>query len=200
MIEAFERFIAYICPDCSSISDCIINVFDFSGNNKLELKCLDKYCKTPAITLSMKNDKMKLDIHCPVCTEMHSFTISKNAFWSKDLVTFTCPGSGIDIFFAGEERQVVDAVNENERLLDESNDMMDDLSGELSLILQTLDCLHEVLEDKRLICNCGSRNLFPVINSDKIYVECSDCGKKFPITPSESLINLLITTDGDFKL
>lgn len=200
MVESLNRFVAYICPECSGISDCNINIFDFSGNKCVDLKCIDKYCKTQAVILSMKNDKMKIDVYCPVCTQNHTFTISKNAFWSNDIITFNCPNSGISIFFAGNKKSVIDAVNENEKMFEDTEELTENLTNELHIILHTLDALHKVMNEKRLICKCGSRNLFPLFQSDQMYVLCEDCKKKYPITPSADLLDLLTNTKDDFKL
>lgn len=200
MIERFNRFIAYVCPDCSGTSDTVVNVFDFSGGKGVTLKCSDRLCKNSTGTLTMKNDKMKIALKCPVCTDIHTFTISKNAFWSQELVTFDCINSGITIFFAGERDAVIEAVNETERMLEEIEEEPDFFSDELKTVLRTLDILHDVLEKKRMICKCGSRNLFPVFESETMYVECEDCNLKIPIKPSPELLNLLSGSDDDFRL
>lgn len=200
MIENLNRFVAYICPQCAGISDCSINIFDFSGNKPMVLKCIDKYCKAHSLTITMKNDKMKIDLICPVCTQNHNFSISKNAFWSNDIVTFNCPNSGISVFFAGSKKSVIEAVDENEKLFEDTEELTENLTNELHIILHTLDALHKVMREKRLICKCGSRNLFPVFESEQMYVVCEDCKRKFPINPTEKLLNLLSNTKDDFKL
>ena len=74
------------------------------------------------------------------------------------------------------------------------------LTEELSLVLQTLDALHIVMEENRLICKCGSRNMFPVFENNNMYAECEDCKERFPIVPSEELLKVLTDTDNDLKL
>ena len=60
MIENLNRFIAYICPDCSGISDMSVGLFDFSGKSEITLTCIDKTCKGKTGILHMKDDKIKL--------------------------------------------------------------------------------------------------------------------------------------------
>ncbi len=200
MIEKINRFIAYICPECSGVSDKYISLFEFSGKKNIELCCIDKYCKSKSVILTNISDKMKINIVCPVCTQNHSFSISTNKFWSTDIITFDCPNAGIPIFFAGQEEKVIDAVNESEKMFEETENTADDITGELSLVLCTLDCIHEVLDQKRMICRCGGRNIYPVFDKEQMYVECEDCKKKYPINPSEELLSLLATSKGDFQL
>ena len=200
MIENVNRFIAYICPECSGISDGFINVFDFSGNKPLSLICTDKNCKHEAGIITLKGDKMKLTLKCPVCTETHSYTISKSVFWSESLITFNCLNSGIAIFFAGGKKNVLEAVEESERMFDEDDTDIELLTDEIKAIFQTLDILHSVLEEKRMICRCGSRNLYPSVTNDRLFVECEDCQRKYPINPTQELMRLLSSSSDDFKL
>lgn len=199
MIENVNRFIAYICPECSGISDGFINVFDFSGGKPLQLICTDKHCKHEAGVITVKGDKMKLTLKCPVCSETHSYTISKSVFWSESLITFNCLNAGITIFFAGDKKNVLEAVEESEKIYDDDADM-ELLTDEIKAIFRTLDILHKVLEEKRMICRCGSRNLYPAVAEDRLYVECEDCKRKYPINPTRELMNLLSTSTDDFKL
>lgn len=200
MIENINRFIAYICPECSGISDGTISLFDFSGKNQISLDCTDKICKGKAGILQMKGDKIKIIIKCPVCSENHTYTISTNAFWSKELITFDCTNSAITVFFAGDKKAVLDAVEEAEKMFDIMETETELLTDELRLVLQTLDALHTVMEESRLICKCGSRNMFPVFENDNMYVECEDCKQRFPVVPSEELLKLLTESDNDLKL
>lgn len=200
MIENLNRFIAYICPDCSGISDMSVGLFDFSGKSEITLTCIDKTCKGKTGILHMKDDKIKLVINCPVCTETHTYTISTNAFWSKELITFECANSGVSIFFAGKEKAVIRAVEEAEKMFDIMETESELLTDEVRLVLQTLDALHIVMEENRLICKCGSRKMFPVFENDNMYVECEDCEKRFPIVPSPELLKVLTETDNDLKL
>ena len=200
MIDNLNRFVAYICAECSGISDTKINVFDFSGDIDIKLVCADKQCKCHSGTIAMKNDKMRISLKCPVCTSNHSFTISKNAFWSKDLITFDCTNAGIPIFFAGDEESVISAVNESEKMFDDFEGQEDLLPDELKLVLEIFDALHFVLEEHRMICKCGSRNLYPLFESDTMKVVCEDCGNQYPIKPSRELLNMLSRSKDDFKL
>ena len=200
MIENLKRFIAYICPDCSGITDTKISLFDFSGKAEIHLSCADKICTGEAGAICMKGDKVKLIMKCPVCGETHTYSISTNAFWSKELITFECANSGVTIFFAGEEKAVMSAVDEAEKMFDLMETDADLLTDELRLVLQTLDALHIVMDEKRLICKCGSRNMFPVFENDEMYVECEDCKNRFPIVPSAELLKLLSDSENDLKL
>lgn len=200
MIENVNRFIAYICPECNEISDGYINVFDFSGNKSLHLTCTDKHCLHEAGVISVKGDKMKLTLNCPVCSETHSYTISKSVFWSESLITFNCANASVTIFFAGDKKSVLEAVEESEKFFEEDEIDIELLSDEIKAIFETLDILHGVLEEKRMICRCGSRNLYPSVSNDRLFIECEDCKKKYPINPTRKLMDLLISSKDDFKL
>lgn len=200
MIDNINQFIAYICCECSGISEVRTNIFNFSGNNALVLKCTDMNCKPDVGVIKMSGDKMKISLKCAVCTETHTFSISKSAFWTNELITFSCPNSGIPIFFAGKEESVIECVNENESIFDDPALDPETLSEELKLVFDTLDALHNIMQDKRMICKCGNRNLFPVFEDETLYIECESCHQKFPIKASQELLNVLTKQEGDFKL
>ncbi len=105
-----SRYIAYICPLCMQINMKNINIFEFSSHSPLELLCDVDECFEECVYIFRSKDKFKIEIECPVCGEAHSFNISSSGFIFKDLLTFKCPESNIDIFFIGDKNSVEKAV------------------------------------------------------------------------------------------
>lgn len=111
-LNNLSRSIAYICPFCMQINTKNINIFEFSSHTPLKFLCEYDDCGEKCLYISRTKDKFKIDVECPVCEDVHSFIISSSGFLFKDLLTFKCPESNIDIFFIGDNEKVEKAVSE----------------------------------------------------------------------------------------
>jgi len=202
MIKAFKGTLGYICPICSDITTVEITPFSLSTeNNSRAFFCdsckRDKQC----VCFTEKGDKYKIQVSCPVCEETHSFIISKNAFWS-DEIYFCCPNSGIKIFFFGDKKNIIAAINENEK---ELASMLDDFNLEqpeidLSILYPMLDNIHRLLKDKKIVCHCGSRDVSPTLDENELLLVCSDCGAEYPIEVSEESLEFFKDFSGELNL
>lgn len=193
MLVDLKRIVAYICPFCSNISSKALSVFNFSGAEKVQLICPTHGCHETCVYITQKNSKYKLDIECPLCGETHSYSISKESFWNKPLITYKCPIAGIDIFFAGERKEVEKTLDENS---DVYSDVMDDLDEEenspFDLLYAIVERLHYLKDNHKISCTCGSEDAeFNIVNGN-IIITCARCRKSKIIEPSEeNLIGLL---------
>ena len=200
MIKDLTRTISYMCPFCSSTTVEYIDVFSFSGNPGITLKCSDIYCKENCVIISQKAEKYIINVDCPVCGESHSYPISKSAFWSRELLEFECPNSGISIFFCGEDIPVKEAVVRNENEIAEFSESLEDFSDDIKIVFETLDILHELLSKESLVCPCGCSSILPEMSNDGIILICEDCDTKYKITPSGELLAKLKSTKDKFIL
>lgn len=194
-----KRIVAYICPFCSNISSKALSVFNFSGNNKLQLICPTHGCHETCVYITQKNNKYKLDISCPLCGETHSYTISKESFWNKPLITYKCPVAGVDIFFAGEKSEVERTLDENSDVYSDIIDDMDDLDPytdemPFNLLYAIIERLHALSENGKISCVCGNKDIDLNVEDDNVIITCQSCGKsKLIETDEDSLIHLLNT-------
>lgn len=196
MLVNLKRIAAYICPFCSNISTKSISVFNFSGDKKVNLICPTHGCHEICASITPKNSKYKIDIECPLCGGTHSYTVSKEAFWQKPLISYKCPASGIDTFFAGERHKV-------ERALDEYSDVYSDILEDFeevmhddpfNLLYAMIERLH-ILQDKHLLsCVCDSDDIDLDIENGNIVIRCAHCGRTKKLEVSEdSLLRILNT-------
>lgn len=111
-LNKVSRYIAYICPLCMQINTKSVNIFKISSSSPIEFLCSFDDCLEECVYISRLKDKFKIEIECPVCGEIHIFKISSSGFLFKDLLTFKCPESNIDIFFVGDNENVKNAVLE----------------------------------------------------------------------------------------
>ena len=189
-----KRMVAYICPFCSNISSKFLSIFNFSGAEKVQLICPTHGCHETCVYITPKNAKYKLDIECPLCGETHSYTISKEHFWHKPIITYKCPVAGIDIFFAGEKREV-------ERVLNESSDVYSDVidgfdedeeDESFNLLYSIIERLHNLQDNHNISCVCGNDDIELNVVNGNIIVTCARCRKSKVIeTSEETLMRLL---------
>lgn len=194
MIENLSKTISYICPFCSGVTQKQIGIFRFSGDMPAELYCSDKMCNEPCAIITPGRDKYKIAVDCPLCGETHSFVISKSAFWNKDLLSFSCPNAGVDIFFIGKKSLVTEAVDENNKMLESIADKYDNSLEDSDVLFHILDDLHRILNEDRIVCKCGNHRITPVFDENGILLVCDACGNKMLLSPTEDTINRLSST------
>ncbi|GHU38304.1 hypothetical protein FACS1894105_12010 [Clostridia bacterium] len=111
MIKDNSTTIGYYCPACGRGYLQFFNVFSMD-NQILKLKC---ECGKSTLDLQITRDrKMRLNVPCIICPSSHSFTISIDAFFSKDIYSFTCKYTAISICFIGQQDKVEEAMLKNE--------------------------------------------------------------------------------------
>ena len=100
--------VSYRCPECGTWVTSIVGVFSLTAD-MLRLKCP---CKGSEMTLLYAKDKkIRLTVPCFLCPQPHSFTVSSQLFFDKDLFALPCAYSGIDICFLGKEQAAAKQLN-----------------------------------------------------------------------------------------
>lgn len=195
-----KRIVAYICPFCSNISSKSLSIFNFSGADKIQLICPTHGCHETCVYISQKNHKYRLDITCPLCGEKHTYSISKENFWNKKLFTYKCPAAGIDIFFAGEKREVEKILDEN---ADMYSDMIDDIDNigddaedsAFNILYAIIERLHILKDNNEISCVCGEGNIDLNVVEGNIILSCPHCNKSRMLETSEDTLIQLLNTN-----
>lgn len=192
MLVDLKRIVAYICPLCSNISSKSLSIFRFSGNDKVHLMCPTHGCHETCVYISQRGNKYKLDIECPLCGETHSYTISKDSFWNKPIITYKCPVAGIDIFFAGEHHEVERILDENSELYSDVMDDFDDDDLSFNLLYAMIEKIHSLKDANNVSCMCGCEDTEMNIISGNIMLTCKNCGKSKLIEATEENLTRLL--------
>ena len=200
IIDPKKTTIIYRCPDCGAGVTGIVGIFTLSGD-MIKLKC---GCGCSELTMSRSsNGKVRLTVPCTVCPNPHNFTVGENVFFSKELFTLSCPYSGMDICFIGEEKAASEAFDKSTdelmSLLDEigmdpgiiRSDVNDDESFDDPMIESIVRFMIAELQDEgNISCNC-TKDVFPSYDFEfvppdyeNIRVYCRKCGaeKILPMT------------------
>lgn len=115
MADNKQRNIAYRCPECGETVFGLIGRFALSAN-LLRLKCS---CDKPSgMDIAIDKDKkIRLSVPCIFCRQNHSYTLSDEVFFERELTTLPCPYTGIDIaFIGGTERIEPELVRTGEEI------------------------------------------------------------------------------------
>lgn len=192
--------VSYRCPECGTWVTSIVGVFSLTAD-MLRLKCP---CKSSEMTLLYAKDKkIRLTVPCFLCPQPHSFTVSSQLFFDKDLFALPCAYSGIDICFLGKEQAVSEAIkqsdNELMELLGESEydrfaAVREQQTTEIFSDLQILDIIHFVVRDLQeageISCKCesGQSDYSVEVTGDGVKVQCKECGASaiIPVTSTLS--------------
>lgn len=106
--------VAYRCPDCGGGVLSAVGLFKLSAD-LVKLKCT---CgKSELRIFYNRDDTVRLQVPCMICSTPHTFTIRTNVFFSDELFVLPCPYSDINICFTGEMNLVKAELARTELML-----------------------------------------------------------------------------------
>lgn len=189
MLIDYTKSFAYICPFCSGFTKKDVNIFKFSGKGYVKFLCSSKNCREECVSIRGKEFKYIIKIECPLCGGEHSYTVSKDKFWSKKPFTLSCPVSGIDIFFTGNSNEIKKMFLKTENQISELMAVED--TNSIDLIGDILECLYRLKSAHNISCICGNENVEISIADGNIMLVCTNCGRIQIITPSKKNLEML---------
>lgn len=196
MVLDYNRFAAYACPFCSMVSRSPISIFDFSGGTPVSLNCAGRGCGEHCVSIVPRGKKYRIDVECPVCMSTHSFFVREDKLWKKGVFTLKCPGSGVDIFFAGTDAEVNAKVLENMEVYSELfSDCFDDDGGgdDEELIMRAMaERLDALVKQRDIKCACGSSDAELSFAGGEFKVTCRSCGRYTAVPIDEGTLMRLM--------
>lgn len=219
ILNAKETTVAYRCPHCGKFIFGIVGIFTLSGD-LIKLKC---DCGGSELKIVYSEDrKMKITVPCLFCPAPHTYQLSSDAFFERDLLALTCTYSGVDVCFIGEKDRVSEAAKEADvqflELLEEAgfDDLSSFMNGRNSLdgddnvdedyridyaqieeVVRFM--LVELAEDGDIECGCreGETARYDFeFRGDRVRVFCHTCGHETLIPMSSTLAaNAFLHTD-----
>lgn len=177
--------VAYRCPECGAIVRSMVGVFTLTAD-MMRLKCP---CGGSDITIVYTNDdKVRITVPCFVCPSPHTFNVSSQAFFSRELLTLPCAYSGLDVCFIGDEEHVIAATEEADRELEEmlGETSFGELSSSRSSQFMTDPQIREIVtyvledltEEGKIYCRCpeGETGEYEAeVLDEEIVVRCLKC-------------------------
>ncbi|MDD6484990.1 MAG: hypothetical protein PUF72_10565 [Clostridiales bacterium] len=189
MLINLNKKIAFICPFCSEINSEELSLFKLSGG-RTGFDCMHRGCGEECVCIEHKKDKYRIQVECPICADLHTFTISADAFLNKPVTIFKCPVSDIDIFYAGEGEAVDKALNSG---LEQYSDMiMPFFPDDIDILSQMLEVIERLSGSGDVSCSCGNEHISFKPISNYIVFACSKCGRKKTIEICEDSLAALL--------
>jgi len=197
-----ETTVAYRCPECGSLVMSMVGVFTLTAD-MMRLKCPCGHSELEI--LYTKDKKIRLHVPCFACPTAHSYMLTSQIFFERELFTLPCAYTGLDICFIGRAEQVQEAVAKAE---EELMELLGDTDfetfagargtrGELTdpqVYDIVLYVVQELADEGAIHCRCpeGEGEYKVDLAEDRITVRCETCGASVEI-PIGSL-----TTAQDF--
>ena len=97
--------------------------------------------------------------------------------WIEEIMSFKCPKTDIELCFVGNDDMVRQSVDMYEIKMDL---LMNDIGYEdyffnNTVMLETIDKIHDIAEKAGLYCECGSKDIDLQMFSDRIELVCKKC-------------------------
>ena len=163
-----------------------------------------------------KDGKIRLKVPCLICPNGHSYTVSRNIFFGRDVFVLPCPVSDINICFMGSVDHVKFELSRTElellQILEENGvDSFSALHGEKEELLSdpqiteiVMFVIHDLEAENKIYCKCNPApegKVAPVaddaqpervydaeIVEDGIKVSCPECGAS-RVIPTDGLLS-----------
>ena len=195
VLDKKETAVSYRCPECGAAVTSMIGIFSLTAD-MIRLKCP---CGGSELEIVYTKDKkVRLTVPCFLCPNPHSYTISAQMFFERELFAMPCSYSGVDICYTGKQDKVMEAMEKAEAELVE---MLGDtdystLSQHRGQNLELTDpqvldivlyVVHELADEGLVKCGCEDEGEYEVEMYDEyLRVVCRKCGCSLDI-PTNSL-------------
>lgn len=197
VLEPKKTTVAYRCPKCGGGVMSVVGIFNLTAD-MVKLKC---DCGGSEMTVVRdKEQKVHFTVPCIMCPNPHRYTLSSDAFFSKDLFVLPCHYSGINIGMMGETNKVKAELARTElELLDmlEKSGIgsFEEIKGEETLsdpqVLEILTyVIKELDEEGRIECRCedGAEHEYEIeFLRESVRVTCKSCGASREISAASHI-------------
>lgn len=167
--------IAYKCPSCGTFEFISVSLFKILNTKESSLLCR---CGNSSISVSYEtSDRYRLIFPCISCGSDHIFILSKKEMLCKEINIFSCPETGMQQCFIGNDMRVRQKVDNLEKELDELINMFgyDNYFKNTQVMFDSLNKIHDIAEQGNLCCECGNDDIELTLLSDKIQLTCKKC-------------------------
>lgn len=118
----YQTTIAWRCPQCGKLELKTINIFNFSGGNRIEIKCP---CGFPKVKIGKKeNNDYWLEYFCNLCESQQVTVYSKYDFWAPQVKSIKCTTHKIELGYLGNYQEMNNLVTEEEEYLQEAREKL----------------------------------------------------------------------------
>ncbi|GAB6099510.1 hypothetical protein JCM16358_13890 [Halanaerocella petrolearia] len=174
MVIEYQITLACRCPKCGKLELEEVNIFDFSGADKLELEC---DCGFDKLVIGKKGQNFWLEYPCIFCDTKHRNFYKQNEFWANQVKSIECSINRTELGYFGPYNEVKELTEQEEEYLEEMMDKLDfeDYFTNPDIMLAALNELHDIAKESGLVCQCGSKEIDIEMLPNEIELICKKC-------------------------
>lgn len=185
VVDLGKIMTAYRCAACGNTVFGMTGALSLTGD-LINLKC---ECQKSKLEIKKIDDgKLRITVPCAFCQNDHTFVISRKLLLSRELFTYPCPYTGVDICFFGNEESVKNAVADSDKALSEmlSDEELEALERENQKAPQGDEYMRslikfvigQLIEDGDVHCGCEKGDFYIKDEGETVELGCEKCGKK----------------------
>lgn len=163
VLESKQTTVAYRCPHCGAGVLSAVGMFSLAAD-MVKLKCTCGHSEMELVY--SKDGKIRIKVPCMICPNGHSYTVSRNIFFGRDVFMLPCPISDINICFMGStdhvkfelsrtELELLQILEDNgvdsfSALHDDENLLTDPQIAEIVMFV-----IHDLEAENKIYCKCN---------------------------------------------
>lgn len=155
----------------------VIPVSLFKGYTAEEI-AIDSRLKKRPLTVTRDKKNIVVKFYCSGCSSYQSYNFSLKSITRNGGHHVFCQDCGLELGFLGSERDVKKIVEKHrydiEALIKEMG--LDDYFNNPLVVYELINYIHDMAENKKIRCECGSFDINAGLSSDKIELTCKKCG------------------------
>lgn len=167
--------VAYRCPHCGGGVLSAVGLFNLSAD-LVKLKCT---CGESELRIFYnRDDTVRLQVPCMICSSPHTYTIRTNVFFSDELFVLPCPYSDINICFTGEinlvkaelartELELMDLLEENGLADFSALHGKEETLGDPQIRDIVLFVINDMDEEGKIYCRCHPAENGPAVENGR---------------------------------
>jgi predicted RNA-binding Zn-ribbon protein involved in translation (DUF1610 family) len=163
VLESKQTTVAYRCPHCGAGVLSAVGMFSLAAD-MVKLKCTCGHSEMELVY--SKDGKIRIKVPCMICPNGHSYTVSRNIFFGRDVFMLPCPISDINICFMGSTDHVKFELSRTELELlqileDNGVDSFSALHGDENLLTDpqiaeiVMFVIHDLEAENKIYCKCN---------------------------------------------
>lgn len=173
-MEDKRRTIGYICPKCRQSVVADRSLFSLSVG-KMKLPCP---CGKSELVVDYLGAGHQFTVPCASCGRDHQAALTTKQMMGHKILGFSCPETGVDCCYIGEEGAVFAAMGRLEETADKLEERKDQEGTFLdeTIMTEVLGELKDIAARGDISCSCGSKRFSMDIHYSSVELHCPDCG------------------------
>lgn len=155
----------------------------YKSNNDMDIipiSLFREYDQKPLIVYHTKKEVI-IELYCDECKEYNKSSLTLKSLKRPGGHRLYCYECGRELAYLGSKADVEAMVSrhqhEVELLMHEMG--FDDYFTDPFIMYELINHIHDMAENKKISCQCGSRNVAANIGADKIELICKNCGSVY---------------------